>query len=82
MKSQTTKSFWHPLGKYLNSLIGLHLVERAMPITVRHPEHSRKGHYRIADPYLRFYFRFLAPNQEWIEQGRMQQVWQHQDVRL
>lgn len=49
------------VGKYLNTLMGLHLVERSVPITVRHPERSRKGHYRIVDPYLRFYFRFLYP---------------------
>jgi len=70
------------VGKYLNTLIGLHLVERTVPITVRHPERSRKGHYRIADPYLRFYFRFLAPNQEWIEQGRMERVWQQVEGQL
>ncbi|MFQ5857745.1 MAG: ATP-binding protein, partial [Anaerolineae bacterium] len=70
------------VGRYLNTLVGLHLVERTVPITVRHPERSRKGHYRIADPYLRFYFRFLAPNQEWIEQGRMQRVWQQVEGQL
>jgi AAA+ ATPase superfamily predicted ATPase len=63
------------VGKYLNTLIRLRLVRRVVPVTVRHPERSRRGRYVIADPYLRFYFRFLAPHQEWIEQERLELLW-------
>jgi AAA+ ATPase superfamily predicted ATPase len=63
------------VGKYLNTLTRLRLVRRIVPITVQQPERSRRGHYVIADPYLRFYFRFLAPRQEWIEQGRLDRLW-------
>jgi AAA+ ATPase superfamily predicted ATPase len=62
-------------GKYLNTLTRLRLVRRIVPISVRQPERSRQGNYVIADPYLRFYFRFLAPRQEWIEQGRLDRLW-------
>jgi AAA+ ATPase superfamily predicted ATPase len=31
---------------------------------------SRKGHWKISDQYLRFYFRFIYPNQALIETGR------------
>jgi AAA+ ATPase superfamily predicted ATPase len=63
------------VGKYLNTLVRLRLVQRLVPVTVRQPARSRRGRYVIADPYLRFYFRFLAPRQEWIEQGRLDRLW-------
>lgn len=70
------------VGKYLNTLVRLRLVRRIVPITIRQPERSRRGHYVIADPYLRFYFRFLAPRQEWIEQGRLEQLWKSIEGQL
>ena len=70
------------LGKYLNTLVRLKLVRRNVPVTVDKPEQSRQGHYVIADPYLRFYFRFLAPRQEWIEQGRFERLWKSIDAQL
>jgi AAA+ ATPase superfamily predicted ATPase len=70
------------VGKYLNTLVRLRLVRRIVPITVRQPERSRRGHYVIDDPYLRFYFRFLAPRQEWIEQGRLDQLWKSIEGQL
>ena len=48
--------------KYLGVLRELGYVGRIVPVTVRRPEQSRQGRYVIVDPYLRFYFRFLAPN--------------------
>jgi AAA+ ATPase superfamily predicted ATPase len=55
--------------KYLGVLQELGYVERRVPATVRRPERSRKGRYVLVDPYLRFYFRFLAPNLGAIERG-------------
>jgi AAA+ ATPase superfamily predicted ATPase len=60
--------------KYLGVLQELGYVERRVPATVRRPERSRKGHYVLVDPYLRFYFRFLAPNLGFIERGMVAQV--------
>lgn len=37
-------------------------VERRIPVTENDP--SRAGRYHITDPYLRFYFRFLASRQD------------------
>jgi AAA+ ATPase superfamily predicted ATPase len=62
------------ITKYLSVLRELGYVERQVPATVRRPEKSRKGRYVIIDPYLRFYYRFLAPNRSAIEQGRVQQT--------
>jgi AAA+ ATPase superfamily predicted ATPase len=60
--------------KYLGVLQELGYVERRVPATVRRPERSRKGRYVITDAYLRFYYRFLAPNLSLIEQGMVKQA--------
>jgi hypothetical protein len=62
------------ISKYLGALQELGYVERQVPATVRRPEKSRKGHYVISDPYLRFYFRFLHPNLSFIERGMQAQA--------
>lgn len=62
------------ITKYLAVLRELGYVERLVPATVRRPEQSRQGRYVITDPYLRFYYRFLAPHLTAIEQGRVQQA--------
>lgn len=62
------------ISKYLGVLRELGYVTRRVPATVRRPEKSRKGRYVITDPYLRFYFRFLAPHLAAIEQGRGKQA--------
>jgi AAA+ ATPase superfamily predicted ATPase len=69
------------VSKYLSVLRSLRLVRRDVPATVRRPERSRKGRYVIADPYLRFYFHFLARRQEDIALGRtrytLQEIQRH-----
>lgn len=50
------------LSKYIGVLHELGYLERQSPATLHHPERSKQGRYTITDPYLRFYFRFLAPN--------------------
>lgn len=50
------------VSKYLDQLQEMRLVERRLPATV-HPSQelrSRQGRYHLRDPFLRFYFRFLA----------------------
>jgi AAA+ ATPase superfamily predicted ATPase len=53
------------LTRYLGVLQELRLVERRVPATVppaiRH--RSKQGRYHLTDPFHRFYFRFLRPNQ-------------------
>jgi len=61
-------------GRYLSTLQQLQLVRRDIPATERNPAKSRKGHYTIADPYLRFHFRFLSPRMDWLEYGRTDRV--------
>lgn len=55
------------LPKYLGVLIETGFVERRIPVTETGP--SRAGRYHITDPYLRFYFRFLADRQDQLALG-------------
>lgn len=66
------------LSPYLKQLEALRLVERRIPATVP-PERratSRNSRYHLADPYLRFYFRFIEPNQELVEQDLVDVLWE------
>ena len=61
--------------QYLNRLRDLYLVERVVPATVKNPERTKTVIYRISDPFVRFWFRFAAPNRSALEQGRGRDVW-------
>jgi AAA+ ATPase superfamily predicted ATPase len=51
------------VSQMLDVLRNLWLVDRQVPVTVQSPERSRQSFYRITDPYLRFWFRFVLPAQ-------------------
>lgn len=51
------------VSQMLDRLQRLWLVRKEIPVTVRNPERSRQSFYRITDPYLRFWFRFVLPAQ-------------------
>jgi AAA+ ATPase superfamily predicted ATPase len=59
------------ISKYLSVLRDSGFVERRIPVT--DTEKSRRGHYNITDPYLRFYYRFLA-TQTNVALGQSQQA--------
>ena len=60
------------VSKYLDNLIQTGFVERRIPVTTRGK--SRSGRYHISDPYLRFYYRFLAHRQSQLALGIMEQT--------
>lgn len=62
------------VGKYIAVLTDLHLLEREVPITEKSPMKSRKGIYRLSDHYFRFWFRFVYPNLQAVEEGQQGQV--------
>ena len=64
------------VSNYLHTLVKLGLIRREVPATERHPERSRKSRYEVADPYLRFYYRFLEPQLANITRGAYKAVWQ------
>jgi AAA+ ATPase superfamily predicted ATPase len=55
------------VSKYLSVLREAGFVERRVPVTAG--ESSRLGRYHIIDPYLRFYYRFLASRQAQLALG-------------
>jgi len=59
---------------YLKTLQDLRLVERRVPITETSPGKSRKGLYRIVDPFLRFWMRFVYSEASAVEGGEAGEV--------
>jgi AAA+ ATPase superfamily predicted ATPase len=55
------------LQGYLETLRDMRLVERTAPITAR--AHERAFRYRLADDFMRFWFRFVFPFQEELRTG-------------
>jgi hypothetical protein len=64
------------VSKYLSVLRETGFVERRVPVT-EVSRRSRRGHYYVTDPYLRFYYRFLSANQMQLAIWSPQQVVQY-----
>jgi AAA+ ATPase superfamily predicted ATPase len=62
------------ISKYLNTLIGLGILEREVPVTEENPKKSKRGLYHIKDNFLQFWFRFVFPRMGYIEMGRAGEV--------
>lgn len=60
------------LSKYLDTLMGLKLIERVSPLPLG--KSAREGLYRIKDNFFKFWYRFVFPNRELIEQGLADKV--------
>jgi AAA+ ATPase superfamily predicted ATPase len=56
-------------ARYLDTLQGMRLVKRSVPASEGRPDKSKKGLYQIADPFLRFWFRYVQPYRGMLEQG-------------
>lgn len=59
-------------GKYLSQLRRLHILDHIRP--ARAPENARSGVWRVADGYLRFWFRFVRSNRTDLEARRVPEV--------
>jgi hypothetical protein len=71
-----------PASRYLAILRDLRLVERRVPISEAQPDKSRKGSYRIRDPFLAFWFRFVAPYISTLESGQTAPVIRRVEAEL
>jgi len=60
------------ISMYLRNLVETGFVERRLPVTENGP--SRSGRHFITDPFLRFYFRFLARRQAQFAMGVQDQA--------
>lgn len=56
--------------KYLGVLQALGFVRRDVPATEAKPEKSKRGLYRIADPFVRFWFRHVRRHWSRLETGQ------------
>ena len=60
---------------YLVRLQELTFVQRQIPATLPKNKRTTQGRYVLDDAFLRFYFRFLAPNRILLEQGLSNRLW-------
>ena len=65
------------IHKYLYVLEELQLVSKEIPVTEEKPEKSRKGHYKIRDPFFNFWFKFVLPFKSEIEIGYLNEVFKY-----
>jgi len=63
------------ISVYLKNLIEMDIVEKVNMAYVRHYDKTQKGLYRIRDSFIRFYYAYVYPNRDLIEQGRGRQVY-------
>jgi uncharacterized protein len=61
-------------NKYLGVLADLRIVERETPVTEEKPLKSKKGLYRITDPFFHFWFSFVFPKRGELEMDRTEEV--------
>jgi len=57
------------VARYLDILQQMRLITRRVPATENQPEKSKRGLYQINDHFLRFWFRYVHPNQGSLELG-------------
>ena len=69
------------ISKYLSVLRETGFVARSVPVT-ENPAQSRRGHYSITDPYLRFHYRFLSAYQAKLALGEQQQILNNIEINL
>jgi AAA+ ATPase superfamily predicted ATPase len=61
-------------NKYLGVLADLRIVERETPVTEEKPLKSKKGLYRITDPFFNFWFSFVFPKRGELEMDRTEEA--------
>lgn len=67
------------LSRPLDWLLAMDILERVIPATDTPPGNPKKAQYRVADPYLSFWHRFIAPLRATgaNEIREPQELWQH-----
>ena len=62
------------LHKYLFILEDLHILQKEVPVTEKHPLKSRKGIYKLQDQFFKFWFKYILPYRGLIEEGKIEVV--------
>lgn len=55
------------ISVYLKNLMELDLVEKVFSVETEGYANAMKGIYKVSNPYVRFYFRFLFPHQSMLQ---------------
>jgi len=63
---------------HLRRLQELRFVRREVPVTEWDRVRTQRALYRLADPYLRFWYRFVLPHQSLIQLGHGGGVWRRE----
>jgi AAA+ ATPase superfamily predicted ATPase len=63
---------------HLRRLQALQLLRREVPETERQRARTQRVLYRLADPYLRFWFHYVSPFQSLLQLGRAPDVWERE----
>ena len=66
------------LSRPLAKLISLGYLTKEIPFG-ENEKSSKKSLYKMNDPFMNFYFQFVAPNRSFIEIGRIRSVLSHLD---
>lgn len=61
------------LSRPLSKLVTLGYLEKEIPFG-EDEKNSKKSLYKIQDPFMNFYFRFVVPNRSYIELGRVKPI--------
>ncbi|MBF0546737.1 MAG: ATP-binding protein [Candidatus Riflebacteria bacterium] len=61
-------------NKYLGILADLGIVEREIPVTEKMPLKTKKGLYRITEPFIAFWFKYVFPFRSELEMGLVKDV--------
>ncbi|MBC8394923.1 MAG: ATP-binding protein [Deltaproteobacteria bacterium] len=69
------------LTRLLSFLIDLGYIRREIPYG-EHPCSSKRGLYKINDPFLNFWFTFVIPQKSRLESGLADEVWKDISSRL
>jgi len=62
------------MGKYLRTLLELRFIRRLITLDAPNFSNTRLSRYEIRDPYMRFYFHYIYPNLELLEQKRLSRM--------
>ncbi|MBI3971985.1 MAG: ATP-binding protein [Chloroflexi bacterium] len=60
---------------HLRRLQDLQFLRREVPVTELGQARTQRVLYRLADPYLRFWFRYVSPYQSFLQLGKAAELW-------
>ena len=69
------------LYRSLTRLVQLGYIQREIPLLTP-VQNTKLTHYRLSDPFLRFYYRFIIPNASAIGAGTGRSVWDRIDAEF